>query len=59
MLYPHVIDSYITRHNSESLEVMEHTNSLIEQMFVKPFLCAVTMQREVYSLLPWTAQSIE
>lgn len=59
MLYPWLIDTFTTLHSCESLEVMEHTNLLIQQMFIKPFLCAVAMQGEVYCLLPWTKQSIE
>lgn len=50
---------FTTLHNYESLEVTEHTNLLIQQMFIKPHLCAMAMQREVYSLLPWTVVSIE
>ena len=49
-----------TLHNYESLEVTEHSNLLIQQMFIKTLLCAVVMQREVYSPLPWEKkQSLE
>lgn len=38
---------------------MEHTNLLIQQIFIKPLLWSMAMQGKVYSLLPWTKQSIE
>lgn len=54
LLYSYVIDMYITLHDCEFVDVREHINLLIQQMFIKLLLCALAMQRELYSLFPWT-----
>lgn len=44
----YVIGRYITLHISESLEIREHTNVLIQPVFNKLLLCEVSMQRTIF-----------
>lgn len=44
----YVIGRYITLHISESLQIREHTNVLIQLVFNKLHLCEVSMQRTIF-----------
>lgn len=59
MLLSYVINMYVAIHNYESVEIRECMNLLNQQIFIKPLLWAMTMQREVYLLLPRMTQSIK